>query len=167
MTLDPEALNQLFAFLTGYLVVFLVLLWLALIAWTNRDIKTRTNDRRLQITGVLVSVFLFLPGIFIYLLIRPHKTLDDAFQYSLEEESMLQTLDEYATCPTCQRHIHENWTYCPDCRARLRVECKKCSQPLNPAWNICPFCAAEQSEIPDKPVLPADDEPPSTANGLN
>jgi predicted membrane channel-forming protein YqfA (hemolysin III family) len=140
MTLDPALISNSLLFLSGFSIVFLVVLWVSLIIWTFRDIRLRTKDRLLRILAILVSTVLFIPGVFIYVLLRPQKTLDEAYQNSLEEEALLQTLEEFSTCPGCGRQIVDTWIVCPDCHSRLRKKCPKCGNSLILSWEICPFC---------------------------
>ena len=140
MTLDPALISNSLLFLSGFSIVFLVVLWVSLIIWTFRDIRLRTKDGLLRILAVLVSTVLFIPGVFIYILLRPHQTLDEAYQNSLEEEALLQTLEEFSTCPGCDRQVQDAWIVCPDCHTRLRKKCPKCDHSLILSWEICPFC---------------------------
>ena len=46
MNLDPTFLSGLTLVLTGLAGAFLVALWLALVIWTFRDMRSRHHDRR-------------------------------------------------------------------------------------------------------------------------
>lgn len=140
MTLNPALISNSLLILSSFSVIFLVVLWISLIIWTFRDIRKRTKDRFLTILAVIISTVLFLPGVFIYMLIRPQKTLDEAYQDSLEEEALLQTLEEFSTCPGCNRQVMDGWVICPDCHTRLKKKCQKCGNSLIPTWEICPYC---------------------------
>ena len=59
---------------TVFLGAFIAALWLSLVLWTVRDIRARTPDRRTQVLAVVVVVLLNLPGLLIYLLLRPPRT---------------------------------------------------------------------------------------------
>ena len=147
MTLNPVLISNSLLFLSGFAIVFVVVLWISLIIWTFRDIRKRTKDRLLRILAVLVSTVLFLPGVFIYILLRPQKTLDEEYQFSLEEEALLQSLEEFSHCPGCDRQILDSWSICPDCHTRLRKKCSGCGNALLMTWDICPFCEAVQPGI--------------------
>jgi RNA polymerase subunit RPABC4/transcription elongation factor Spt4 len=121
---------------------FLVALWASLIVWTVRDIRSRTHDRLVVIlAGILVGV-LNLPGLIIYALLRPNRTLEEAYQESLEEEALLQGLTDRATCPGCSRQVSEAWQVCPSCGTRLRKACPSCQKLSDLTWTVCPYCAA-------------------------
>lgn len=144
MTLDPALISNSLLFLSGFSIVFLIVLWISLIIWTFRDIRLRTKDRLLRILAILVSTVLFIPGVFVYILLRPHKTLDEDYQNSLEEEALLQTLEDFSTCPGCNRQVKDSWIVCPDCHSRLRKKCRNCGESLLLTWEICPYCEAIQ-----------------------
>ncbi|MCX8026104.1 MAG: hypothetical protein N3A60_12960, partial [Thermanaerothrix sp.] len=78
---------------------------LSLIFWTYRDIRKRTRDPRVHILATLVAAVLFLPGVLIYLILRPSRTLEEEYQRSLEEEALLQTIEETPQCPGCGRKV--------------------------------------------------------------
>lgn len=140
MNFDPTALGDFFLILTAWAAAFLVALWLALVFWTYRDIKARARDPLSRILAVLVVAVLFLPGILIYLILRPAHTLEDEYQQTLEEEALLQAIEESPLCPGCGRRIKDNWLICPNCHTKLRKNCYQCGKLMELPWNICPFC---------------------------
>lgn len=142
MTLDPTILSNLTLIGTAFAGAFLAALWLSLIFWTVRDIRSRTRDRLMRILAVIVVAVLNLPGIIVYLILRPAKTLDEEYQRTLEEEALLQSLEDTAQCPGCGRNIKENWVVCPSCHTKLKKLCHKCGKNLELSWNICPYCTA-------------------------
>lgn len=123
---------------------YLLALWFALVVWTFQDIQRRSRSVIAQIFSTLVVVLFFIPGILIYLILRPSDTLDDTFQRSLEEEYLLQDLEELPLCPSCQRYVHDDFVYCPHCRADLRQPCAGCERLIDLRWEICPYCGVDQ-----------------------
>jgi RNA polymerase subunit RPABC4/transcription elongation factor Spt4 len=140
MNFDPSALGDFLLILTAWAAAFIVALWLSLIFWTYRDIKSRARDPLSRILAVLVVAVLFLPGILIYLILRPDHTLEDEYQQTLEEEALLQAIEESPLCPGCGRRIKDNWTICPNCHTKLRKNCHHCGKLMELPWNICPYC---------------------------
>ena len=138
--LDTLMLNNLFYIMMAWAAAFLAALWLSLVIWTARDIRARTRDPLLRILAVLVVLVLFAPGIFVYLILRPPKTLEDEYQQTLEEEALLQTIEDAQLCPGCGRRIEENWQVCPNCHTKLRKPCHHCDQLMELSWNLCPYC---------------------------
>lgn len=129
---------------------YLLALWFALVVWTFQDIQRRSRSVIAQIFSTLVVVLFFIPGILIYLILRPQDTLDEAFQRSLEEEYLLQDLEELPLCPNCQRYVQEEFAFCPHCRTELRQPCVECEHLIDLRWDICPYCGAEQ--YPEEPA---------------
>ena len=58
--------------------------WLTLIIWTFRDMRARSRDVFAQILAALLVAIMFLPGLVIYMLLRPKETLAEAYERSLE-----------------------------------------------------------------------------------
>ena len=127
-------------FLAAWGGAFLAALWLSLVIWTYRDIRQRARDPLARILAVLVVAVLFLPGILIYLILRPPRTLEEDYQHSLEEEALLQSIEESALCPGCGRRIKDSWIICPSCQTRLKKNCHQCGKLMELPWNICPHC---------------------------
>ena len=140
MNFDPAALGNFFLILSAWAGAFIVALWLSLVFWTYRDIKARARDPLSRILAVLVVAVLFLPGILIYLILRPAYTLEAEYQQTLEEEALLQAIEESPLCPGCGRRIKDNWSVCPNCHTKLRKNCHHCGKLMELPWNICPYC---------------------------
>jgi RNA polymerase subunit RPABC4/transcription elongation factor Spt4 len=140
MTFDPTNLSNFLLLLTAWGGAFLAALWLSLVIWTYRDIKARGKDPLVRILAVLVVAVLFLPGIVIYLIVRPPRTLEEEYQNTLEEEALLQSIEEHEVCPGCSRRAKEDWRVCPHCQTKLKKACHHCSYLMALPWNICPHC---------------------------
>ena len=164
MTLDPALLKQLTLFAAGFSAAFLAALWLALIFWAARDIRKRSRDRFLRILAVIVVALLFLPGVLVYLVLRPPRTLDDEYQRNLEEEALLQSIEDTSLCPGCSRRIQTDWIACPSCHLTLKKTCSHCGKVIDLPWNLCPYCATpvpglriENEETPNFNPMPIED----------
>ena len=140
MTFDPASLTNILLILTAWGAAFLAALWLSLVIWTFRDVRSRARDPLARILAVLVVAVLFLPGIIIYLILRPPRTLEQEYQQTLEEEALLQAIEESPLCPGCGRRIKENWVICPNCHTKLRKNCHQCVKLMELPWNLCPYC---------------------------
>jgi RNA polymerase subunit RPABC4/transcription elongation factor Spt4 len=123
--------------------------WIAVVIWTFRDLRARTRDIFAQILGTLLVLiflpFFPLPGLILYLILRPRETLSEVYERSLEEEALLQSIEERMACPGCNRHIEEEFLVCPTCHTRLKKACPSCGRLLHLRWNICPYCGAVQT----------------------
>lgn len=143
MSFDPSSLSNFMLILTAWGGAFLAALWLGLIIWTYRDIRSRARDPLSRILAVLVVAILFLPGIVIYLILRPTRTLEDEYQATLEEEALLQSIEVIPLCPGCGRRVDEKWRICPNCHTKLKKTCHSCGELMELPWNLCPFCGKQ------------------------
>ena len=123
-------------------IAYLIALWFALVAWTFRDIESRSRSVFTQVFSTLLVVLFFVPGLLLYLILRPKETLDQVFQRALEEEYLLQDLDELPLCPGCQRSVDADFIICPHCQTNLRHACTSCSRLIDRRWAVCPYCTA-------------------------
>ena len=128
-------------FLLAIGIAYLIAVWFALVAWTFRDIESRSRSVFTQVFSTLLVVLFFVPGLLLYLILRPKETLDQAFQRALEEEYLLQDLDDLPLCPGCQRGVDPEFVLCPHCQTNLRAPCPACSRLVDLRWDVCPYCA--------------------------
>jgi len=144
MNFDPSSLNNFLLILAAWGGAFLAALWLSLILWTYRDIRSRVKDPLVRILAVLLVAVLFLPGIVVYLILRPARTMEDDYQHMLEEEALLQAIEERAACPGCGRHTADDWQVCPNCYTKLRKSCHNCGELMKLPWSLCPYCGTPE-----------------------
>jgi len=129
---------------TGVIVyagMILAAFWLAMIIWTYRDMRARSRDALAQIVVAVMVAVLTVPGVLIYLFLRPRETLSEAYERSLEEEALLQEIEEKPVCPGCKQRVQEEWQACPNCHTRLKRPCTRCGRMLDLSWDLCPYCA--------------------------
>ena len=126
------------------LFIYLVALWVAAIWWTFQDIHARTS-----------SVFNF-PGLLVYCILRPQRTLAELYAESLEEEALLRTIDDTSLCPSCRRRVEDEFLFCPWCRTRLRQRCVRCEKPMLLSWTLCPYCGTERAALPAPSLMPTE-----------
>ena len=138
-----EVIARAFQLLVAMTGAYVVALWFALVVWTFRDIESRSRSVVAQIFSTLVVVLFFVPGVLIYLILRPRQTLDEAFARSLEEEYLLQDLEDLSLCPTCHRPVREEFVVCPSCYTELRRACPACARLVDLNWAVCAYCATE------------------------
>jgi hypothetical protein len=139
-----DALNRV----VSLLILFLVVIWLALIYWTYADAKRRIGDPMLVGCATLCSLFPFL-GTIVYLIVRPPEYLEDARERELEIAAAEARLAEIEQgCPYCGFRVEDTFLRCPSCLRRLKEPCQTCGKPLDPLWKICPYCESEISGAP-------------------
>ena len=131
------------------LILFLVVIWLALVYWTYADARRRIADQMLVWCATAASVFPFV-GTIIYVIVRPPEYLDDVRERELEIQAAEARLSQigYHLCPHCDAEIEKDFVRCPSCLRKLKEPCRTCGRPLDPNWKICPFCEAEVGAPP-------------------
>lgn len=144
MNLDPTFLNNLTLVLSVFGAAFLFALWVSLVIWTYRDIRSRSRDQLIQILATLLVGLLNIPGALVYLVLRPPRRLEDEYQRTLEEEALLATIEDQLLCPGCERRVKDNWMVCPNCQTKLKKNCHECNALMELPWNICPYCGAPE-----------------------
>ena len=84
LPLAAGSLWEKVAFIVAILLIaYVVTLWISTVMWTYRDIQARTSDRSVHaICTLLVAVF-NIPGLALYLMLRPQQTLSDRFDRQL------------------------------------------------------------------------------------
>lgn len=141
---------------TGVIVyggMILAAFWLAMIIWTYRDMRARSRDSLAQLVVAVMVAVLTVPGLLIYLFLRPRETLAEAYERSLEEEALLQEIEEKPVCPGCKQRVQAEWQACPNCHTRLKRPCTRCGKMLDLSWDLCPYCATTVPNfVSDRPV---------------
>jgi hypothetical protein len=130
------------------LLLFLAVLWIALVFWTHADAKRRISDPMLVGCATIAALFPFV-GTVVYMVVRPPEYLEDVHERELEiaaAEARLAAAHEHS-CPYCEHPVERSFLRCPSCLRRLREPCGTCAKPLDPRWKICPYCEAE---VPEK-----------------
>jgi double zinc ribbon protein len=144
MSLALFGLNGGVGLVVNLLVLFLIVVYLALIYWTYLDARRRIEDPVLIACATAASVFPFL-GTIVYTILRPPEFLEDREERELEiraaELELRQRIEQ--SCPHCEYPIERSYLRCPNCERRLRSPCRKCGKPLDPRWGICPYCETE------------------------
>ena len=124
-------------------LTYVALIWLALVFWTVRDAARRSASLSTQlVAGALVLCF-FVPGYWLYLILRPRLTLADKFERNLESEAVLAELSDRVSCGDCGRRVREDFVHCPSCKSTLRHPCDSCGRSMDFAWVMCPSCGTE------------------------
>ena len=148
------------------LILFLVVVYLALIAWTYLDAKRRLEDPVLIGCATVASLFPFL-GTIVYTILRPPEFVEDKRERELEiRASQLRVRQlEDASCPNCEHPVDRSYLRCPNCRARIKDPCESCGKPIDPRWVICPYCETPTKAATASPQRRASSRPPSEGGG--
>ena len=126
------------------LVLFLFVIWLALVYWTYADARRRIEDPMLVGCATAASLFPFV-GTIVYSIVRPPEFLEDVRERDLEIQAVEARLHQlnWQLCPHCDYEVEREFLRCPSCLRKLKDPCVNCGRPLDPKWKICPYCEAE------------------------
>jgi RNA polymerase subunit RPABC4/transcription elongation factor Spt4 len=143
--IDNDGLNLA----VNLLILFLVVIWLALVYWTYADARRRIADPMLVGCAAAASLFPFV-GTIVYAIVRPPEYLEDVRERQLEMQAAEARLAEhhYQLCPHCDYVVERDFLRCPSCLRKLKDACPSCERPLDPAWTICPYCETELGVAP-------------------
>ncbi len=132
---------------------YYILLLFAASVWTYRDIRSRTQDIMAQVLSIALVLVLQLPGLILYLLMRPKQTLAEKYERALEEEYLRRDIEDDHVCPNCQRGVEHDFIICPYCMTELRRRCSNCERTVDLTWALCPFCGSTAG-VPPQEVRP-------------
>ncbi len=136
--------NGTVSLVVDLLVLFLVVIYLALIYWTYADAVRRIADPMLIACATAAALFPYI-GTIVYMIVRPPEFLEDVRERELEMQAAEVRLTEvgFHLCPHCDSEVEKDFLRCPNCMRKLKDPCTSCGKPLDPTWKICPFCEAE------------------------
>jgi RNA polymerase subunit RPABC4/transcription elongation factor Spt4 len=142
--INNDALNLV----VNMLILFLVVIYLALVYWTYMDAQRRIEDPMLVICATAAAAFPFI-GTILYVIVRPPEYLDDVRERELEMQAAEARLHElnYMLCPHCDYEVEKDFLRCPNCMRKLRDPCGHCNRPLDPDWKLCPYCEAGMTDL--------------------
>jgi RNA polymerase subunit RPABC4/transcription elongation factor Spt4 len=131
------------------LILFLVIIWLALVYWTYADARRRIADPMLVGCATAAALFPYV-GSIVYAIVRPPEYLDDVRERDLEMQAAEARLAQsgYHLCPYCDTPVEKDFLRCPNCLRKLKDPCRVCGRPLEAGWKICPFCESEVGAAP-------------------
>ena len=127
-------------------ILFLVIVWLAMIYWTRADAKRRIADPVLVLCASAAALFPFV-GTIVYLIVRPPEYLEDVRERELEmaaSEARLAQLSYFA-CEHCGHEVDKDYLICPSCHSRLREACDSCHRPLELELDRLPLLRGDRS----------------------
>jgi hypothetical protein len=126
------------------LIVFLAVIYVALVYWTFADARRRIEDPLLIGCATAAALFPFV-GPIVYMILRPPEYLEDVRERELEMQAAEARLGEadYGLCPHCDYRVQRDFLRCPSCLRKLKERCASCARPLEQSWTICPYCEAE------------------------
>jgi hypothetical protein len=136
--------NSTLSLVVDLVLLFLVVIWLALVYWTFADARRRIADPMLVACATIASLFPFV-GTIVYMIVRPPEYLEDVHERDLEIQAAEARLAQIGlhVCPYCDREVEKDFVRCPHCMRKLKDPCTNCGKPLDPSWRLCPYCETE------------------------
>ena len=129
------------------LAIYFVILWLAAAYWAFRDMQQRSENPVLPyLAAALIILFtpvLFVFGVIVYRIVRPHEKIGEVYERNLAEEALLAEVETIKTCPSCSRRVNDEWIICPTCRTRLNRVCANCGRLVGLDWSLCAWCGKD------------------------
>jgi RNA polymerase subunit RPABC4/transcription elongation factor Spt4 len=139
--------NPIVQFSIQALAVYVVILWLASAYWAFRDMQQRSDNPVMPyLAAALIVLFtpvLFVFGVIVYRIVRPHEKIGEVYERNLAEEALLAEVETIRTCPSCSRRVHDEWIICPTCRTRLNRVCANCGRLVGLDWSLCAWCGRD------------------------
>src|SRR5947207_8763711 len=122
--------NSGLSLFVNLLILFLIVVWIALIAWTLLDARRRIADPVLVACATAASLFPYV-GTIVYTILRPPEFLDDTRERELEiraSQLRVRQLEEQS-CPNCEFPLERTSLRCPNCRVRVKDPCASRGNP--------------------------------------
>jgi RNA polymerase subunit RPABC4/transcription elongation factor Spt4 len=139
-----STLRQIGPVIVAGFVAFGLAVWFSIVVWTFMDIRSRSRDKLVWVFATLLVLLFNVFGLIVYLILRPHETLMQAYERSLEEEALLQEIEERPICPNCRHRVETDFRICPICLHKLKDVCLNCERMIELEWTVCPFCTVER-----------------------
>jgi RNA polymerase subunit RPABC4/transcription elongation factor Spt4 len=136
----PQQIDAIIQIAMALVGAYVAALWFCLIVWTFRDIQKRSGDVFVQILATLLVLLFNVPGLILYLILRPPESLNDAHARGLAEAALTQEIAAQAACPRCRASIDADFRICPVCQTALRQPCPGCARLVRLDWVACPYC---------------------------
>ena len=134
---------NLFSFVLG---VIILLFWLVIIGWVWIDSGERTSKTSIRVVYLLLVIFLNIPGLIIYLIVRPSETIEQIYWADLERRYLKYETAELGDCPKCGHQLLPGYVHCSNCGNEIKRKCPKCGVLINKDHKFCENCGTQLRE---------------------
>ncbi|MBP6975995.1 zinc-ribbon domain-containing protein [Candidatus Dojkabacteria bacterium] len=142
------------------LILLFIIFWLVIVGWVWIDSSERTSRKGLRFAYMLLAILLNIPGLIIYLIIRPSETIEEIYWADLERRYLKFETSELGDCPKCGHQLYPGYVFCTNCGFELKKRCPKCNVLINKDHKFCEYCgeqirdrAMEQEKYPNMAVM--------------
>lgn len=126
---------------TFVVVGYVLAMWAAMVAWAYRDACARTADPWIRWGSAALVGICNIPGLLLYLAVRPSEPMVERYNRQLEAEAFLREVRKDTACSSCRRAVDAEFAYCPYCTAELQSPCGSCARMVRSSWTLCAYCA--------------------------
>lgn len=151
--------------------------WLFVVGWVWNDCGERSTKIIYRILSALLVLVFNIPGLIVYLLLRPNATIEELYWADLERRYLKYETADLGDCPRCKKQLQAGFVVCPFCGESIKEKCTACGNYLEKSWTICPFCGTSKNietkqeqviesvlpVLPEKPVETATQDLPVEA----
>jgi hypothetical protein len=127
------------------LAVLFGIFWLFVIGWVWSDAGDRSSNPVFKILSVGLVAVLNIPGLIIYLILRPKQTIAEIYWSDLERRYLRYETAELGDCFNCGFQLQPGFVHCPNCASVIKVKCTGCEVFIDKGWKYCPFCSKQNS----------------------
>lgn len=137
-----QGIDPILKIIVYFVLFFFIFFWLSIVVWTINDVMNRSKNLLFQCFAVVLVMAFNVPGLIVYIIFRPQKTLEDVNFERLEKKLLLNSLENQEICPNCEKVIEGEHLFCPYCQAKVKKECKHCHKLIEETYKYCPYCSS-------------------------
>jgi len=139
------------------ILIFFAVFWLFVVGWVWNDSGERSTKFIYRILSSLLVLIFNIPGLIIYLLMRPDATIEELYWADLERRYLKYETADLGDCPRCKKQLQAGFVACPYCGEPIKEKCRVCGNYLERTWTICPYCTTPKqgiNQMVEESVLP-------------
>jgi hypothetical protein len=124
-------------------ILYGLLFWIAILFWVTKDALYRSTNISFHIVAILINLVIPFVGLFIYLLIRPEKSMLEVFHEELERRVFGE---RQFGCSECGGLNSEDAKFCIFCGEKLFTPCQKCEKENIRKAKFCSGCGSTMNK---------------------
>lgn len=124
-------------------VALVALSWIGVVIFVSKDSERRYKNERLRVFATILAIALYIPGLIIYLVIRPAKTLHEELSTKLLEDAV----HDAGQCTVCKTSNSDKHRFCTRCGQALLKACPECGEGVRHHWAHCPHCQSRLAPV--------------------
>lgn len=133
--------------LIGQIVgLMLTVMWVFTVIWVWHDSGERTASLPFRVIMSLFVLPFNVPGLVIYLMIRPTQTIEQVYWSELERKYLVYETAELDDCTNCGHQLMPGFNNCPQCAHEVRIECSGCGVMIDTDFKYCPHCKKQHRQ---------------------